>query len=68
MDEDDSKAKTLKWADYLVIVAYFLFVLAVGLWVNLLFLQDLSNDVCDVRRHGALRGAVSEATSWPPGA
>ena len=67
MDEDDSKAKTLKWADYLVIVAYFLFVLAVGLWVNL-FLQDLSNDVCDVRRHGAPRGAVSEATSWPPGA
>lgn len=34
MDEDNSKAKTLKWADYLVIVAYFLFVLAVGLWVD----------------------------------
>ena len=68
MDEDDSKAKTLKWADYLVIVAYFLFVLAVGLWVNLLFLQDLSNDDCDVRRHGDPREAVSEAISWPRGA
>ena len=68
MDEDDSKAKTLKWADYLVIVACFLFVLAVGLWASFLFLQDLSNDVFYVRRHGDPRGAVSEATSWPPGA
>ena len=40
MDEDVSKAKTLKWPDYLVIVAYFLFVLAVGLWVNILSYQD----------------------------
>ena len=27
-------SKTLQWGDYLVIVAYFLFVLAVGLWVG----------------------------------
>lgn len=67
MDEDVSKAKTLKWPDYLVIVAYFLFVLAVGLWVNILSYQDTSDD-CIVRRHGAPRGAVSEDTSWPPGA
>ena len=29
-----SGSKTLQWGDYLVIVAYFLFVLAVGLWVG----------------------------------
>ena len=66
MDEDISKAKTLKWPDYLVIVAYFLFVLAVGLWVNLECNESELTMTVSVRRHGDPSGAVSEATSWPP--
>ena len=66
MDEDISKAKTLKWPDYLVIVAYFLFVLAVGLWVNLKSNESIRTDHDCVRHHGDPSGAVLEATSWPP--
>ena len=34
--EEGAKSKTLGTWDYLVIVAYFLFVLFVGLWVSLM--------------------------------
>ena len=44
MASDGTTSKTLLWADYLVIVGYFLFVLVIGLWVmiQLLFNEKLA--------------------------
>ena len=39
-------SQTLLWGDYLVIVAYFVFVLFVGLWVKYIFNSSNTNFFC----------------------
>ena len=60
----EETSTTLKWGDYLVIVAYFVFVLFVGLWV-----RKIENYCCkykeslNIRHPGGPREAVLVDTS-----
>ena len=55
------ESQVLKVGDYLVIAAYFVFVLLVGLWVSYKC-NATQNDNCQIRHHGGPKEAALVVT------